>query len=135
MLTDTIIAILQLLAFISPFLIGRSLNNDFKEKYGVEAIRWDIFVWQCIFLALTAFTMFDSKISGWQILWIICTIASYGYALDEIRKHALKIGASSSDVTKAMISQAIYPLGATIIILTFLTMLLGRKKKKHYRHH
>lgn len=127
---DTIMAILRLLAFIAPFLIGRSLNNDFKQKYGVEAIRWESFVWQCIFLALTAFTMFDNKISGWQILWIICTIASYGYALGETRKHALKIGASSNDVTKAMISQAIYPFGATIIILTILAMLFGGKKKK-----
>ena len=127
---DFIEGIIKLLIFLSPFLIGRSLNNDFKQKYGVEAIRWDIFVWQCLFLALTAFTMFDNKISGWQILWSICTIASYGYALDETRKHALKIGASANDVTKAMISQAIYPFGATIIILTIFAMLFGKKKKK-----
>ena len=30
---DTFIAILQLIAFIAPFAIGYSLNNEFEKKY------------------------------------------------------------------------------------------------------
>ena len=130
---DFIEGIIKLLIFLSPFLIGRSLNNDFKQKYGTEAIRWDIFVWQCIFLAFTALTMLDNNISWWQILWIICTILSYINALKETRKHAIALGANSEDVTKGMISQAIYPLGLVMIILFVLALVLGGKKKKRKR--
>ena len=130
---DFIIGMSQLLLFLAPFLIGRSLNNDFENKYGVEAIQKEAFVWQCIFLAFTALTMFDNNISWWQILWIICTILSYINALKETRKHAIALGANSEDVTKAMISQAIYPLGLVMIILFVLALALGGKKKKRKR--
>lgn len=77
--------------------------------------------------------MFDNNISWWQILWIICTVLSYINALKEARTHAITLGADSEDVTKAMISQAIYPLGAVMIILFFLALLLGGRKKKRKR--
>ena len=41
--------------------------------------------------------------------------------------------ANSEDVTKAMISQAIYPLGLVMIILFVLALALGGKKKKRKR--
>ena len=126
---DTIVAILQLLAFIAPFAIGYGLNNDFEKKYGVAAIRWDYFIWQCIFLSLSILAIFGNNFSWWQILWIICTILTYAKALAEAKTHATKIGASSSDVTNAMVSQALYPLGAAILLITFLAFALGGKKK------
>lgn len=130
---DFIIGIAQLLLFLAPFLIGRSLNNSFEEKYGVEAIRQEAFIWQCIFLFLTGMTMFDNTISWWQILWILCTIVTYAKALMEVREHAIKIGASSDDTIKAMVSQAVYPLGLIMIIFIVLAFIFGGKKKKRRR--
>ena len=128
---DTIIAILQLLAFIAPFAIGYVLNHDFEKKYGVAAIRWDYFTLQCIFLVLSTITIFGNSFSWWQVLWVICTIVTYTKALGEAKAHAIKIGANNDDVTNAMFSQALYPLGAAILLITFLAFALGGKKKKH----
>ena len=126
---DFLIDIAQLLLFLAPFLIGHSLNNSFNKKYGVEAIRYEALIFQCIFLFLTVLTMFDNNISGWQIFWVCCTTVIYIYAINEARSHAVKIGASSDDVIQAMISQAIYPLGIVMIILFLLALIVGRRKK------
>lgn len=130
---DFIEAVAKLLFFLAPFLIGRSLNNSFEEKYGIAAIRQEAFIWQCIFLFLTGMTMFDNTISWWQILWIVCTIATYAKALMEVREHAIKIGASSDDTIKAMVSQAVYPLGLIMIIFVVLAFIFGGKKKRRRR--
>lgn len=127
---DTFIAILQLIAFITPFAIGYSLNNEFEKKYNAPAIQWNYFVWQCIFLFLSIFTIFGNNFSWWQVLWVICTIATYIKALGEAKNHAKRVGANSSDTTNAMISQALYPLGAVIILITILAFAFGGKKKK-----
>ena len=116
---DTIIAILQLLAFIAPFAIGYVLNHDFEKKYGVAAILWDYFTLQCIFLILSTITIFGNSFSWWQVLWVICTIVTYTKALGEAKAHAIKIGANNDDVTNAMFSQALYPLGAAILLLAY----------------
>lgn len=122
--------VIYILIFLSPFLIGRGLNNDFQKKYGTEAIIQDAFVWQCIFLFFTILTMFDNKISSWQILWTCCTTIAYIYAITEARTHAIKIGASSDDTIKAMVAQSIYPLGLAMIIVVVFAYFFGHRKQK-----
>ena len=127
---DFIIGISQLLLIIAPFLIGRSLNNDFKNKYGVEAICQDAFIWQCIFLFLSFVSTGGSNFSWWQVLWILCTIISYVKALYQVKSHAKLLGASSDDTIKAMIAQAIYPLGVVIILIILLAMYFRSREKR-----
>ncbi len=127
---DTFIAILQLISFIAPFAIGYSLNDEFEKKYSTSAIQWNYFVWQCIFLFLSIFTIFGNSFSWWQVLWVICTILTYIKALGEAKTHARSVGANSSDITNAMIAQALYPLGVVIILIVIFAMVFGDKKKK-----
>ena len=120
--------ILIALMIICP-IVGWILNNQYTEKYGNMAINWIGFAAQCVFLMLMLFTWPNPEPSGWFILWLVLTIISYEVALVFCYKQAKAIGADNSDIKKAMVAQAITPVGVAIIILIVIAAMFGAFSK------
>lgn len=77
---------------------GYVLNKGFEDKYFEPGIQWAPFALQCLFVFLAALTIPDSYVSGWFILWVICTIVSYALGLYMCYHHAITLNAEKKDI-------------------------------------
>ena len=112
---------------------GMVLNSIYSNKYNASAIHWGGFAAQCVFVALALLTLPNPDVSGWFILWVVCTIVAYTVALTVCRIQALNAGAGQTDLVIAMAAQAILPLGVALIVvilIAFVIMATGSNKRK-----
>lgn len=114
-------------------VVGLVLNSIYSNKYNVSAIHWGAFAAQCVFMALALLSLPNPDISGWFILWVVCSVIAYTIALVVCRVQAIGAGAGQTDIVIAMLAQAVLPLGVALIIVILIALVLlamGNNKKK-----
>lgn len=110
---------------------GYSLNKNFTEKYAEAGIDYLAFAFQAFsVLAVMCTWPQAGDVSKWFLLWMLFLIVSYALGILSCRNHAVKIGATSEDIVKAVAAQCILPLGVALVILIILAIATGNSSKK-----
>ena len=109
---------------------GFLLNAMYENKYATPAINWAMFAIQCVFLIFDFFTWPNPDVTGWFVLWMICTVISFILALLVCRSQAVETGANNADIIKAMIAQMILPFGVALVIFIAIAYIMGAFSKE-----
>ena len=114
---------------IASIAIGAYLNKSFEEEYGVQAILLVPCLLHCVALAVLFLNWPNPDVTLWCAFGIVGVILTYSGAFILCKKKAIDVGASESDMIKAIASQFLMPIGVVLLVIVVIALMTSKRRK------